>query len=107
MSIDQEISDGARARGVLESEAFCAAVARVQNQIIEDFQSCPPQDVLKLQLIRVRQLVLADIVRDLRSVVETAALAKLQLEEEERTKQAESAARAGDDARVRSIRGIF
>ena len=75
----KEINAGAKAKAVMESEAFRDAVERVQARIRDQFAESDPMDVAKLQAIRYEQKALADVVRELKTSMDSGTMASMQI----------------------------
>jgi hypothetical protein len=79
VNLRREIEQGARAREVLESDAFKAAYKRVQDRIMAEFAATPPDDVGRLQMVRLELKALADVARELAMTVDTGTMASQQV----------------------------
>lgn len=101
ISLEQEMARGAQARAIVEHDLFQAAVNKTQDDIFEKFASIDPSDVQGLQIQRLRLKCLADITRQLQTVMETGVLAT-----EEIKRQQTLAERAAERIK-RGIRSVF
>jgi len=107
VNLDTEISSGTQAKLLLESATFQGAVNRVQQAYFDEFASADPADAVKLQVIRLKLKALADMVRDLRTVMETGQLAQQQRDERIEREAREKALREGTAQAAQKVRGIF
>lgn len=99
--LEVESSRGVRARAILESDLFQEAVNKVQEDIFEKFSSLDPSDTEGLRVQRIRLKGLADVTRQLQTVMETGRLADEQIAHEKNMLE-----KAADRLR-RGIRAVF
>ena len=101
MTLEQEMARGAQARAILEHDLFKEAVETVQKGILEAFASAEPADKDGLQLLRLRLKCLADVVRQIQTVMETGILAQ------EEAKRRQGIAEMAAQRLKRGIRAVF
>lgn len=80
MTLDQEVSRGVQARQILEDQLFQESVKVVQDDIFEKFSSADPSNLEELRIQRLRLKCLADITRQIQTVMETGYLAEQEIE---------------------------
>lgn len=100
-SLEIEVKRGVEAKQVIENPLFQEAISKVQEDIFEKFSSTDPVDLEGLRVQRIRLKCLAEITRNIQSVVETGFLAQ-----EEIARQKSLADRAVDRMK-KGIRAVF
>lgn len=101
MSLEQEMTRGAQARAILEHDLFKESVETIQRSILDAFASADPADKDGLQLLRLKLKCLAEITRQLQTVMETGVLAQ------EEVKRRQSMAEMAAERFKRGIRAVF
>lgn len=101
MNSEREIARGQKAKGILEDPMYREAVETVQKGIFDDFAAVDPSKPDDLLICRLRLKCLADVTRQLASVMNTGRLAEAQVEQER-----SFAERAAERLRA-GIRGVF
>jgi predicted ribosome quality control (RQC) complex YloA/Tae2 family protein len=82
LTLTEESARGAQARAILEHDLFKEAVETTQQDIFDKFASLDPSDKDGMQVQRLRLKSLADITRQLQTVMETGRLADEQIKHE-------------------------
>lgn len=101
MNSAEEITRGTKAKAILDDALFKESVEMVQQSILDEFASTAPENTDGLRMTRLKLNALAEMVRQLASVMETGKLAEAQ-QEHERT----LAQRAKDRMKA-GLRGAF
>lgn len=84
MTLEEKAARGTKARLLLEDELFREAIGAVQQSVFDQFAATDPADTGTMQRLRLKLQVIADIVRDLTSVMNTGKIAAHQIEQESR-----------------------
>ena len=101
MSLDLEVGRGARAKAILESDLYREAVAKVQADIFDCFAKTDPANLEELRIQRIRLKCLADINRELATVMNTGKLAEAEI------KQKQGLAQRMKERAAKGIRAVF
>lgn len=101
LTLTEESARGAQARAILEHDLFKEAVEKTQQDIFDKFASLDPADTEGMKIQRLRLKCLADVTRQLQTVMETGRLADEQMKHEQTLME-----RAAERVR-RGIRGVF
>lgn len=80
MTIEQRIYDGARAREVLENEAFLWAFESTEKELIEAWKNSPARDEEGREKLYLMLQLLGKIKATLTNSMETGKLAQMELE---------------------------
>lgn len=86
MSLEADVSKGARAQTFLNSEVYKEAYGKVRQGIIDKWSESPVADKDGQHELRLMLKVLDDIHHNIVSVVNTGKLASKQIEEEKKAK---------------------
>lgn len=79
MEIEQRIYSGARAREVLESEAFIEAFEAIEKDIAEKWKNSPARDAEGREKLWIYQHLLSQLKQQLVSTMETGKLAQMEV----------------------------
>lgn len=75
-----EVTRGAQAQSLLDSEIYREAVSSVHDAIIAKWESCPIRDVEGQHELKLMLKLLADLEQNIKEVVNTGKLKRLQIE---------------------------
>jgi hypothetical protein len=94
--LEQRIYDGARAREVLENEAFQQVFADVEKDLIESWKNIPasPDHVAARERIHLSLTLLGKVKACLEASMETGRLAEMDLEHRNKVQQLAAKAKA-------------
>ena len=101
MELERDASRGAEAQAILNSAIFRDACEKVQQGVFDAFAQIDPKDLAGLQEQRIKLRCLADVMRELQTVMQTGQLARAELEQAKTLKE-----RVVDKTR-RLVRGVF
>ncbi len=79
-SLEAEISRGVQARQLMEHPLFVEAIDKTQQGIFDRFAAIDPSDLAGLQTQRLLLKCLADVTRQIQTVMETGLLAKAEVD---------------------------
>jgi hypothetical protein len=82
LTLTEESARGAQARAILEHDLFKEAIEKTQQDIFDKFASLDPSDIEGMRTQRLRLKSLADITRQIQTVMETGRLADEQIKHE-------------------------
>lgn len=80
--MENEIQRGIQAQSILDSEIYKESVEAVRSAIIRQWESCPIRDVEGQHELKLMLKLLGDIQANIKTVMETGKLAKVQIERE-------------------------
>lgn len=89
-TLEEKSARGAKATALLEDPIFREAVETVQAHIFDDFAKTDPADTGALQRRRIELQALAEVVRQIKSVIDTGKIAAAEIQREslaQRTKR--------------------
>lgn len=101
MSLERDASIGSQAKGILDAQVFQDAVNKVQQGVFDAFAAVDPKDLPGLQEQRIKLKCLADIVRELTTVMNTGKLAQAEIDHDK------SLAKRVADPVIRMVRSVF
>lgn len=78
---EDEVARGIRAAQIIEDPMFKEAVQKVQQKVFDEFAATDPKEKDLLQMHRLQLKALADVVRQLQSVIQTGQFAKAKIEQ--------------------------
>jgi ParB-like chromosome segregation protein Spo0J len=86
MSLENEVSDGHKARQILEDKVFKGAVERIESSLLRGIEQTAFTDEKAREKLCQSYTLLKQLLRDLESVMETGQMAERQISLMERAK---------------------
>lgn len=86
MNASDEIQRGIQAQSILDSEIYQESVSAVRQAIISQWEQCPIRDQEGQHELKLMLKLLGDLQANLKTVMETGKLAKVQIERETKLK---------------------
>ena len=93
--LERETIRGEEARRILGSETFKGLIGRVRRKYQVEFEQLAIDDTKKMKQLKIKIMVLGEVLQDLHDAVETGTLAKAQIDAEAEQDRRQTAAAEG------------